>query len=349
MEASGTTGSQRRRYVYEPPWPAYALAWAPRLEPRCRLAIGSYTEQETNKVQIVELGEETKKLEVVAEAEHPFPPTKLMWRPDGSQQDLLASSSTTLNLWKMEEGQLKHVDTLANHRTQHRRDPPITSFDWSSSNDHKLGISSVDTTCTIWNLEKRKMETQLIAHDKAVYDIAFAHNHSLFTSVGADGSVRLFDQRDLEHSTIIYETSPPSPLLRVAWNKLNQNHIATIALDTIGVILIDIRRPAVALRALSHHKSCVNTISWAPHSWNHMLCGTSDGTALIWDVKEMTVTPADGSGAAAGQPVPDAASQPTAPLLAYECDHEVYQVQWPSTEPEYVALGCAQQVEVLQI
>ena len=38
--------------------------------------------------------------------------------------------------------------------------------------------------------------TQLIAHDKEVYDIAFApHGTSTFASVGADGSVRMFDLR----------------------------------------------------------------------------------------------------------------------------------------------------------
>jgi WD repeat-containing protein 68 len=38
--------------------------------------------------------------------------------------------------------------------------------------------------------------TQLIAHDKEVYDIAFKPNDpDVFVSVGADGSVRMFDLR----------------------------------------------------------------------------------------------------------------------------------------------------------
>ena len=85
-------------------------------------------------------------------------------------------------------------------------------------------------------------KTQLIAHDKEVYDIAFARGKDIFASVGADGSVRLFDlrsvsffyhatesatesdasprsRRSLEHSTIIYESPDLHPLLRLAWNK----------------------------------------------------------------------------------------------------------------------------------
>lgn len=52
------------------------------------------------------------------------------------------------------------------------------------------------------------VKTQLIAHDKEVYDIAFSRaggGRDMFASVGADGSVRMFDLRHLEHSTIIYE------------------------------------------------------------------------------------------------------------------------------------------------
>mmetsp|Transcript_57835 Transcript_57835/g.130379 ORF Transcript_57835/g.130379 Transcript_57835/m.130379 type:complete len:376 (+) Transcript_57835:181-1308(+) len=360
------------RHAYETPWPAYALAWSQRQDPRFRLALGSCLENEANKIRVVDLNEDTKAFDFVAEAEHAFPPTKLMWKPDdssGSKADLLASSSTALNIWKVEDSQVKLVAKLANTRAPVQAGtstgghlPPLTSFDWSSVCHHKIGVSSVDTTCTIWNLEKQKIETQLIAHDKAVYDIAFSQADSLFASVGADGSVRLFDQRNLDHSTIIYEASPPSPLLRLAWNKINTNHIATIAMDVIGVILIDIRRPSVALASLYHQDACVNHIAWAPHSRSHLLCGTEDGYGLIWDVKDAQAKSASASTASTslrvedGTPkteaAPEAASarpRPAAPLLAYHSGREVYQVQWPASQPDHVALGGAGKVEILQV
>lgn len=43
-----------------------------------------------------------------------------------------------------------------------------------------------------------------------MYDIAFSRaggGRDMFASVGADGSVRMFDLRHLEHSTIIYEVN----------------------------------------------------------------------------------------------------------------------------------------------
>jgi len=345
MEVDAGPGA---RYVYEPPWAMYALAWSRRLEPRFRLALGSCIEHDVNRIQVIELHEEAKRFELVAEAEHNFPPTKVMWRPDDSpdgttgKSDFFASTGTTLNLWKVEDRQIKSIKKLANSRAGQpphcKTDPPdesllppLTSFDWTSFSPHKIGISSVDTTCTIWNLEKQKIETQLIAHDKAVHDMAFSQIGSLFASVGADGSVRLFDQRNLEHSTIIHEASPPSPLLRLAWNKINTNHIATIAMDNGGVALIDIRRPSAVAASTEHEESCINAIAWAPHTRNHLLCGTDDGRALIWDVRAPNLKPE------------------APPVLAHDCDHEVYQVQWPAVQPDYVALGMSRQVEVLQV
>ena len=49
--------------------------------------------------------------------------------------------------------------------------------------------------------------------------------------IGADGSVRMFDLRHLEHSTIIYEDVNHNPLLRLAWNKQDPNYLATFAMD----------------------------------------------------------------------------------------------------------------------
>ncbi len=46
----------------------------------------------------------------------------------------------------------------------------------------------------------------MIAHDKAVYDISFSLDETIFSTVGEDGSVRIFDTRELSNSTIVYET-----------------------------------------------------------------------------------------------------------------------------------------------
>ena len=147
-----------------------------------------------------------------------------------------------------------------------------------------LGTSSIDTTCTIWGLETGQVigrtsvlsghvKTQLIAHDKEVYDIAFSDaggGRDIFASVGADGSVRMFDLRHLEHSTIIYEDPQHLPLLRLAWSKQNSYYLATFTTDSNEIIIIDIRVPCTATAKLRNHRGFINGISWAPHSQSHI-------------------------------------------------------------------------------
>lgn len=59
--------------------------------------------------------------------------------------------------------------------------------------------------------------------------------------MGADGSVRMFDLRSLEHSTIIYETHDLTPLMRLSWNKQDPNYLATILTDCAKTVILDIR------------------------------------------------------------------------------------------------------------
>lgn len=61
------------------------------------------------------------------------------------------------------------------------------------------------------------------------------HHADFCDDAGADGSVRMFDLRHLEHSTIIYEDAQHHPLLRLCWNKQDPNYLATMAMDAMEV------------------------------------------------------------------------------------------------------------------
>lgn len=61
------------------------------------------------------------------------------------------------------------------------------------------------------------------------------HRAYFCDNTGADGSVRMFDLRHLEHSTIIYEDAQHHPLLRLCWNKQDPNYLATMAMDAMEV------------------------------------------------------------------------------------------------------------------
>jgi WD repeat-containing protein 68 len=72
----------------------------------------------------------------------------------------------------------------------------LTSFHWNKEAPNLIVTASIDTTCTVWDLNTLHAKTHLIAHDKEVFDVAFvAGSEHIFASCGADGSVRMFDLR----------------------------------------------------------------------------------------------------------------------------------------------------------
>ena len=100
-----------------------------------------------------------------------------------------------------------------------------------------------------------------------VYDIAFSRaggGRDMFASVGADGSVRMFDLRHLEHSTIIYEDPQHHPLLRLCWNKQDPNYLATMAMDGMEVHFTLFFN---ALEGIQAHLKCSPHLCFRWSSW----------------------------------------------------------------------------------
>eukprot|EP00359_Climacostomum_virens_P010249 CAMPEP_0204915948 /NCGR_PEP_ID=MMETSP1397-20131031/13862_1 /ASSEMBLY_ACC=CAM_ASM_000891 /TAXON_ID=49980 /ORGANISM="Climacostomum Climacostomum virens, Strain Stock W-24" /LENGTH=296 /DNA_ID=CAMNT_0052088227 /DNA_START=73 /DNA_END=963 /DNA_ORIENTATION=+ len=295
-----------------------------------RLAIGSFIEDQNNRVEIVELRDDGASLQKVAAFDHHYPPTKLMWIPDltGSKPELLASTSDCLRIWTTDQ-EVTLRSKLANSR-QSEYCAPLTSFDWNSVNQNIIGTASIDTTCTIWDLERELATAQLIAHDKEVYDIAFSHNVNLFASVGADGSVRQFDLRNMEHSTILFESPDYTPLLRLAWNKHDSNYLATIMMESSIVTILDVRNPGRPVFKLNGHQNCVNSIAWAPHSSYHLCSAGDDCQALIWDL----------------QCVQGAEREPS---LTYAAEAEINSLQWSPAFNDWVAISFNKSLQMLKV
>jgi WD repeat-containing protein 68 len=214
-----------------------------------RMAVGSYLEDPHNFIQILEThikpqdpmtqGQSGYGLEYTkfAEATCAYPVTRILWEPPSSQKsgtDLLATSGDHLRLWSLPSPstpqhasnninrsalantrdaaplKLAPLALLSNSKTPEHT-APLTSLDWNTLSPKLIITSSIDTTCTIWDIPTLTAKTQLIAHDKEVFDVRFcAGSVDVFVSCGADGSVRMFDLRSLEHSTIIYEPADKS-------------------------------------------------------------------------------------------------------------------------------------------
>jgi WD repeat-containing protein 68 len=186
------------------------------------LAIGSYVEQYSNVVQVVRKANDNGALYVAGEFDHPYPCTRILWSPNVSShsRDLLATTGDYLRLWSVEsavDSNKNNNNNNHNHGSDNDNDDdddddddatrqrnsvvitkecllnnnktseycaPLTSFDWNETDPNIIGTSSIDTTCTIWDIETQIAKTQLIAHDREVFDLAFARGKDVFASVG---------------------------------------------------------------------------------------------------------------------------------------------------------------------
>jgi len=110
-------GDKKEIYTYEAPWLIYGMNWSVRPDKPYRLAIGSFVEEYNNKVEVVQLNEESGSFESRGTFDHPYPTTKIAFMPDktGSKEDLLATTGDYLRLWRIgEDGGIKMKSLLNN-------------------------------------------------------------------------------------------------------------------------------------------------------------------------------------------------------------------------------------------
>nr|QYO90093.1 transparent testa glabra 1 [Sicyos edulis] len=341
MENAGKDWRSRSEYMvsYDSPHPVYAMAIASSSSSSCAqsqscsyVAVGSFIEEYSNRVDILSFDPNSLSIQSNPNLsfEHPYPPTKLMFSPT-SPSSLLASSGDFLRLWQLSDSSSIQPLSLLNNSNTTGFCAPLTSFDWDQLEPNRIGTSSIDTACTIWDIDKTVVETQFIAHDKEVYDIAWGEAR-VFASVSADASVRIFDLRDKEHSTIIYESpQPDTPLLRLAWYKQDLRYMATILMDSNKVVILDIRSPSVPVAELERHHSSVNAIAWAPRSCRHICSAGDDKQALIWELPIVAA--------------PDAID----PISMYSAAHEINQLQWSAAQPDWIAIAFSNKVQFLKV
>jgi len=234
---------------------------------------------------------------------------------------------------------------------------PLTSFDWNDIDPRMIVTSSVDTTCAIWDIETGQqvaesliqspiynkslscsLRSLIVAHDHEVYDVSFSRSGSgrdMFASAGGDGSIRLFDLRRLNTSTILYEvdrsfSSDGNALVRVACNKLDSNFVSAFATNSKDVLILDVRKPGRQVAILSSHTAEVNCMSWAPHSAHYICTASDDQQALIWKLSTLP------------SPVDE-------PLLAYRANGKINTISWSTSHPDWIAIGYNDCLELLRV
>ncbi|KAF5386172.1 hypothetical protein D9615_002386 [Tricholomella constricta] len=364
-----------------------------QLRPRSafRLGIASFTENYNNRIAIVGLQDERVLVEddftdypdfvTLCETAHGYPATSLQWQPasthgwaqNSSSTELLATTGDALRVYEYNSdvatpvsnyvarqpstsGHTLTMKTALSGQSKVQTQStgaPLTNFSWNEKAPSLIVTSSIDTTCTVWNIETSTAITQLIAHDREVYDVAWLPGSTdIFVSVGADGSLRAFDLRSLEHSTILYETPAPknvpppssspsasarpptSPLLRIAFNPSDSNYMSTFHMDGNDVQILDMRSPGQPVMELRGHHAQINAFGWGSAEHPLLATASDDCQLLLWDLASFNNT---NQGAASprsassrlNSPRPDAKKRIiTEPIMAYTAPSQITNLAW---------------------
>ncbi|KAJ3639052.1 hypothetical protein Zmor_008774 [Zophobas morio] len=199
-----------------------------------------------------------------------------------------------------------------------RNDTLFTALDWNYFDPGLIAACGINAQVTVWNA--------------SIYDIKFG-SESIFSTCGDDGTLRAFDLRCLEHSSIIYESE--TPLLRLSWNNSNSNYIATFGLDDLSVTVVDLRVPAIPVYKLAGHFLQVSAIEWSPGRANHLWSTGYDKQSLLWNLNE--------NSAGANQ----------APIVKMTEESAIHDVKWTSYEidnsNEWIIMALGNQVKATKV
>jgi WD repeat-containing protein 68 len=321
---------------YELNWVANGLSWSRRADLGPRLAVASFVEEYNNGVQLLKYNPSTRSITSLASCEHCYPATKIQFMPPSSgAPDYFITTADYLRIWEVTTAADGATSISSKHCMNGSKNlefcAPLTSCDWNTDDTKMVATSSIDTTVTLWDIEAQTTTTQLVAHDKDVFDVGFAKGTHVFASCGADGSLRVFDLRQLEHCTIVFETAGLKPLLRLAWNKLDPTYVATFSWEGNTTTIVDVRFPSIPVAELSNHTKPINCIGWAPHSARHLCSAGEDKQALIWDLNDL----------------PN--NTPKSCILTYEAGSEINYINWSANDVDLIAITHGKRVEILNV
>lgn len=159
---------------------------------------------------------------------------------------------------------------------------PVSSFDWSAFNTQIIAAATLDSICTIWDIDMQQPVVSTRAHPSEIYDIAFSPiAMDTFITCGKDGSIRLFDMRCVNKYSIFHKREDSLPVLRVAWNPINAMTVGFITHNQQDVTIIDVRSPDKELK-LSSHVAPVNAIEWSPNQISYLVSVGEDGKVGTW-------------------------------------------------------------------
>ncbi len=147
-----------------------------------------------------------------------------------------------------------------------------------------LATASDDSTAKLWQIKNNEVRflQDLKGHNGGIYDVSFNSDGTKITTASKDGTARLWNQE----GNLIHVFKGHEDAVNRARFSPDEKFIATSSDDgTIKLWNLD----AELLMTLIGHEKSVNSISFNPTDSNIILSGSEDNTAILWDLKDLTL------------------------------------------------------------
>lgn len=299
-------------------------------QPQIRMITSSMKISNENSIELIEYTNDSDIIVKKASIDCFYPCTKVMFSPEEQNKNLFISTSDNLHVYQYNdtENSISLNTTLTKNNVIYCG--PLTSCDWSIANYAIVGVSSIDTTCTIWDLNKKETKQQFIAQTKEVFDISLGPNEFVFMSAGGEGRINLFDTRTKAICNIIFETGDRKAITILNWNLRDPNFLLAVGQDKSTIYIIDQRNNEAPFDVLKGHNGVVNNAIWQPGSSSHLISVSDDKSALVWDIKN------EENGTAKA-------------IMSYMSKGKLENVAWGTETDDWVGVVYDNNVEMLKI
>lgn len=134
--------------------------------------------------------------------------------------------------------------------------------------------------------------TKFLGHTKSIEDIVFSpQDAGIFASCSSDGTVRIWDMRDLTKPVIDFAAHQVDCNV-IDWNQIQKNLLCSGA-DDGAISIWDIRALSVNASpeaTIDYHTNPITSIEWDPNDESSFAASCEDGAVTIWD---LSVEPED--------------------------------------------------------
>ncbi|KAG9390289.1 Trp-Asp (WD) repeats circular [Carpediemonas membranifera] len=250
----------------------FSLTWFERsgLASPTQLLVGSFSSFEQNSLVVLSYDVENRTVQQTQRINHHYAPLALEVAPK-LNNGIVASCSDNVYIWDLRAEPAAGQETIPyalSETAQAASVVPICALSWDPVMDGLLVAGQMDSTCTIWDVEKRAQTISFRGGSQELLDVQFCPSSRLIGTAAIDGALRLIDMRTdpkRPSVTVTYEHPNLAPVTGLHWYPQDTNLIACSTAAPNELLLLDIRKPGEVIVSETSESAVVD-MAWAPQS-----------------------------------------------------------------------------------